>query len=760
MRVFAFSRPEARGPLHAARWPLGLAVAYLVLHLPFLAPALEDIDSINFALGLHHFDIVQHQPHPPGYPVYIVLGRVSLWLLSAVTSLSEVRTDALALAIWSAIGGAVATMGAARLFASVERHFGDERANPIWPVALLVASPLFWMSGLRPMSDMPGLAAVLWSQALLVEGTVHRRACVGGALMAGLGAGIRIQSLALTSPLLLFAVIYQRRSGAAWLASRVGGAFVAGGLTWAVPLIAASGGLSAYLAALTTQAGEDFAWVNMLWSNPTPRRLAFALYETFVLPWASLLLAAFVAAAGLAGAFAAFVKTPRAAGVILLAFVPYTIYHLLFQETVTVRYALPAIPLVVWFATRGALVPRRAPAVALLVVGALAVAVMGGVAYGREAHPAYRALDDAHRRATAEPPANVFAHFGLRRALQHGGAGLPFVEARREYEWLGPLDYWRGGGNAPVWFFGDPKRTDLALIDPVGRRDVVRYEWLAGGRSELSGTRPAGVEWYRMSPPGWFAGEGWSLTPETGGLTRATRSGPDHRPIESWIKRRAEPVQIMVGGLHLGDPGDLDAELRLLVDGTLIDIWTVSRAERTFLRFINLPPRALAGASAYAPLTIESFAVGGGQGPEIAIRQFDAQPMTAVMYGFGEGWHEAEYTVETGARWRWTSERSVLQLRGIAQALTLTLRGESPMKYFDAPPTIRVTSAGRTLREFKPDSDFEVAIDLLPDIWRGGAASIAIESDRVYLPGQVEGTSDNRHLGLRLFDTRISATMP
>ena len=45
---------------------LVIAALYFAAHLPFLAPSLEDIDSINFALGLRHFDPALHQPHPPG----------------------------------------------------------------------------------------------------------------------------------------------------------------------------------------------------------------------------------------------------------------------------------------------------------------------------------------------------------------------------------------------------------------------------------------------------------------------------------------------------------------------------------------------------------------------------------------------------------------------------------------------------------------------------------------------------------------------
>src|SRR5688572_24432007 len=86
-----------------------IAAAYLVAHLPFLAPSLEDIDSINFALGLREFDVARHQPHPPGYPLYTALGRASLFVIDgAAPALDAVRADALALAVWSALAGALA----------------------------------------------------------------------------------------------------------------------------------------------------------------------------------------------------------------------------------------------------------------------------------------------------------------------------------------------------------------------------------------------------------------------------------------------------------------------------------------------------------------------------------------------------------------------------------------------------------------------------------------------------------------------------
>ena len=55
-----------------------LALAVTLAHLPYLPSTLEDIDSVNFALGLREFDVARHRPHPPGYPIYIALGKAGV----------------------------------------------------------------------------------------------------------------------------------------------------------------------------------------------------------------------------------------------------------------------------------------------------------------------------------------------------------------------------------------------------------------------------------------------------------------------------------------------------------------------------------------------------------------------------------------------------------------------------------------------------------------------------------------------------------
>jgi hypothetical protein len=41
-----------------------------------LARSLWDWDEALFCLGMRSYDVTSHHPHPPGFPVYIALGRI------------------------------------------------------------------------------------------------------------------------------------------------------------------------------------------------------------------------------------------------------------------------------------------------------------------------------------------------------------------------------------------------------------------------------------------------------------------------------------------------------------------------------------------------------------------------------------------------------------------------------------------------------------------------------------------------------------
>src|SRR5688572_27649773 len=86
-----------------------LALVFLGTHLPFITPGPGSVDATNFALGVRDFDPSAHSPHPPGYPAFIALGKMTRPLVASGPAAHEsINTDARALAVWSALFGAIA----------------------------------------------------------------------------------------------------------------------------------------------------------------------------------------------------------------------------------------------------------------------------------------------------------------------------------------------------------------------------------------------------------------------------------------------------------------------------------------------------------------------------------------------------------------------------------------------------------------------------------------------------------------------------
>jgi hypothetical protein len=172
-----------------------------------------------------------------------------------------------------------------------------------------------------------------------------------------------------------------------------------------------------------------------------------------------------------------------------------------------------------------------------------------------------------------------------------------------------------------------------------------------------------------------------------------------------------------------------------------------------FLRFVDLPT-GLPG-SGYAQLAVAARAPSSRRNPPGAVRQFDIQSQERLIAGFAEGWHEDEYDPATGRRWRWTSGRSVLRIKGESGDVAVTMRGESPLRYFDQPPDVQITAGERVIARLQPSDDFEWTVTVPADALASSGGAITIETRPVYRPGQAEGTTDERELGLRLFECRV-----
>jgi hypothetical protein len=761
--------------LRQPRWIGAIAaLAFLAGHLPFLAPSLEDVDSVNFALALRDFDVAAHRPHPPGYPVFVAAGKIAraavAGLLPAATPPGAI--DARALALVGVLAGALMAWPLLQFFRMLE---ADERRAGA-SLLLALSCPLLWFTASRPLSDVAGLASAAAAMALLATAYRRQRSARGagapdpaslvasgrlivlGALVAGVAAGVRSQTLWLTLPLLGLVIADRTGRGAAGAILGAAITFGIGTAIWAVPLVVQSGGPARYLATLTAQAREDLSGVDMLATRPSVRGLAFALVHTFVDPWASVGLAAAVLALAGVGALALLRRHREAAALVMAVAVPYGLFHLAFHETMTTRYALPLVPAVAYCAVRGlaALGARLVwPGAALLAASSLAAAVPPLAAYGRTGSPLARALDDVERHARQRGSV-VGMHHPFALALRGDSVEARALPSPPNREWEELRRYWLGGGRGPVQFLADPRRADLAAFDPASRRLRARYRWPFDPSRLLGGVRPGDADWIELSEPGWIAGPGSALTPELAGLSALDRRGPALGGLVVHARRRPEAAVILVGGRNLGRAGDPDAVFSVLLDGRLLRTWVAPVEPAFFLETWTLPAGALDGAGPFAEITIRAAAEGASVPVQASVEQFDLQPATAVVFGYGRGWHEPELAPATGRSWRWSSESADLVVHHAGRDLRVRLRGESPLRYFDAPPVVRLLAGGALLGEWRPSHDFawEVAVPAAAIDRAGG--TLTLTTSRTFVPAEREGGGDRRRLGLRVYSVEIA----
>lgn len=212
-----------------------LAVATALTRFAFRSHYLYDIDSVNFALALKRFDTAVHQPHPPGYFLYILLGRALHPIFR------DANTVLVAISIIFSCGAV------AMIYLLAGNWFG--RAPAVFAGAIFVFSPLAWFHGTVALTYIVEsfFSALTGYLCWRIYGGAARFT-LPAAVVLGIAVGFRPSSLLLLGPLFLFSI---RKAGLGQAALAVGMLLLTL-LTWFVPMIRMSGGGSAYMSSLVS----------------------------------------------------------------------------------------------------------------------------------------------------------------------------------------------------------------------------------------------------------------------------------------------------------------------------------------------------------------------------------------------------------------------------------------------------------------------------------------------------------------------------
>jgi hypothetical protein len=212
---------------------LSLAGAVCASRLLFRSHDLYDLDSVNFGLALRRFDPSVHQPHPPGYYLYILLGRL-------INGMVHDANLALVLLSIAASCGVILT-----IYKLAMEWFGLREAR--LSSLIFLFSPLAWFHGIVALtySVEAFFSALMGYLCWRIEcgGVVE---IVPAGIILGVSAGVRQSSLILLGPLFLFSI---RRAPLRRQLAGVG-AVALTLMLWFFPMIWTSGGFAAYFGAL------------------------------------------------------------------------------------------------------------------------------------------------------------------------------------------------------------------------------------------------------------------------------------------------------------------------------------------------------------------------------------------------------------------------------------------------------------------------------------------------------------------------------
>lgn len=208
----------------------------VITRLPFASKFLYEWDSVNFAMAMDRYDILLHQPQPPGYILFVGMGNV----------FNQIFHDANTTLIFMSILFSALTV--ILLYYLGKQLFSRNVA--ITGAILLIFSPIFWFYGeIATIYPSEAFLAILIAYTSYQTLKGRKSFLYLSSIALGLAGGFRQDLIPFMFPLWLFCLLYPERSYKK-IIQRLTTAFaVLGGsiFLWLIPTILLAGGLESYL---------------------------------------------------------------------------------------------------------------------------------------------------------------------------------------------------------------------------------------------------------------------------------------------------------------------------------------------------------------------------------------------------------------------------------------------------------------------------------------------------------------------------------
>jgi hypothetical protein len=441
------STPPA--PLDRQQRAIFRIVALVCALSRFLARArtLWDWDEALFCLGMRSYDVSQHHPHPPGFPVYIAMGRVVRFFVhDDFRSLQTINLIAAVL------------LFPAMFFLGRELRMRFETVTIA--AALCAFLPNVWFYGGTAFSDIPSIVLAVAAAAFLLRGCRDANSYLLGTFLLALAVGIRPQNLLVGLAPGLIATWYRARSN--WrhvvVAAAIGISICGAAFSSAA---AATGGWERYLGAIRAHA--DYIAHFDSWRAPGRPPLWRIFDRFFVKQYESPPLSVVVSFFVLISIIGAIRSRDRRIGLIALTFAPVAISAWLMLDRYSInRFAIGYVPMFAILAADGIeRISARRRGVQIAVGATL---ILAFVVFTWPALSVVRTTDSptfAGVRAVRE-------HLDLARDQLYVGYGvIPFMEyLAPEYPWTRVLEERAVPLSTPArrpWLL-----TEIAWTKPTG----------------------------------------------------------------------------------------------------------------------------------------------------------------------------------------------------------------------------------------------------------------------------------------------------